>query len=181
MPLRNVEVGWDELLRVCASVDSGDISEVLALERCGSDARADPAFKAGQALGQLLRTLHLCDYFSNTDFRREVLRILHHGESMHALQRTIHFGGMAAARARRHEELLAISGSLTLLCNLVIAWNTREIQRVLDQWRKQGRQVSGEVLRHIAPARSRGINMHGTMVFPIEHSREKLIPDALHR
>jgi TnpA family transposase len=45
--LRNVEVGWDELLRVCASVDSGDISAVLALERFGSDARADPAFKAG--------------------------------------------------------------------------------------------------------------------------------------
>jgi TnpA family transposase len=64
-------------------------------------------------LGQLLRTLFLCDYLSHEGFRREVLRILNHGESVHTLQRAIHFGSIAAARGRRREELVAISGSLT--------------------------------------------------------------------
>jgi Tn3 transposase DDE domain len=49
-------------------------------------------------LGKLLRTLFLCDFMSNEVFRREVLRILNHGESVHTLQRAIHFGSIAAAR-----------------------------------------------------------------------------------
>jgi len=177
--LRQLERGWDELLRVAASIDDGSTSAVLALERFGSASRADPVYKAGRALGQLLRSLYLCDYFTNTDFRREVLRILDHGESVHRLQRVIYFGGIAPARARRREELVAISGSLTLLCNLVMAWMTRHMQMVLDNWRKLGRpSISGDVLRHVAPARSRGINFRGTMDFPLGVYRERLIPGA---
>lgn len=90
--------------------------------------------------------------------------------------------GIAPARARRREELVAIFGSLTLLCNLVMAWMTRHIQMVLDNWHQLGRRaVSGDVLRHVAPARSRGINFRGTMDFPLGLYRERLIPTAMGR
>jgi TnpA family transposase len=62
---------------------------VLALTRLGSAARADPIHQAGTALGKLLRTLFLCDYLSNELFRREVLRILNRGESVHTLQKRL--------------------------------------------------------------------------------------------
>ncbi len=150
---------------------------MLALTRFGSAARADPIHQAGSALGKLLRTLFLCDYLSNERFRREVLRILNRGESVHTLQRVIHFGSIAASWGRRREELVAISGSLSLLANIVMAWMTQRIQQVLDTWQQAGaRRVEPEVLRHIAPVHFQGINFRGIMQFPMARYQSRLIP-----
>ena len=126
-----------------------------------------------------MRSLFLCDFLSNEGFRREVLRILNHGESTHTLQRVIHFGSIAAARGRRREELVAISGSLTLLANVVMAWMT---QQVLDTWHHTGvRRVEPEILRHIAPVHFQDINFRGQMQFPLARYRGRLIPAASSR
>jgi hypothetical protein len=169
------------MLRLATDLDFRDpqgwTSAVLALTRFGSAARADPIHQAGSALGKLLRTLFLCDYLSNELFRREVLHILNRGESVHTLQRVIHFGSIAASRGRRREELVAISGSLSLLANIVMAWMTQRIQQVLDTWQKAGaRRVEPEVLRHIAPVHFQDINFRGMMQFPMARYRSRLIP-----
>jgi TnpA family transposase len=177
--LTQVEAGWDQLVRVTASIEGGWTSAVLALTRFGAASRADPIHKAGSALGKLLRTLFLCDYLSNEVFRREVLRILNHGESVHTLQRVIHFGSLAAARGRRREEMVAISGSLTLLANMVMAWMTQRIQQVLDTWHQAGLgRVEPEILRHIAPVHFQDINFRGQMQFPLARYRSRLIAAA---
>jgi TnpA family transposase len=88
--LSQVEASWDPLIRVTASIEGGWTSAVLALTRFGAAARAHPIHKAGSALGKLLRSLLLCDYLSNEGFRREILRILNRGESVHTLQRIMH-------------------------------------------------------------------------------------------
>jgi TnpA family transposase len=98
--LHQIEASWDQLIRVTASIEGSWLSAVLALIRFGAAARADPIHKAGNALGKLLRSLFLCDYLSNEGFRREILRILNRGESVHTLQRVMHFGSLAAARVR---------------------------------------------------------------------------------
>jgi TnpA family transposase len=66
--------GWDELLRVAATIDEGWRSATDVLERFGSAARGDRIYRAGHALGQLLRTVYLCDYFALPDFRRPLYR-----------------------------------------------------------------------------------------------------------
>ena len=180
--LQQIETGWDQLIRVTASIEGGWTSAVLALERFGATSRADPIHQAGSALGKLLRSLFLCDFLSNEAFRREVLRILNHGESTHTLQRVIHFGSIAAARGRRREELVAISGSLTLLSNVVMAWMTQQIQQVLDTWHQTGvRRVEPEILRHIAPVHFQDVNFRGQMQFPLARYRNRLIPAASSR
>jgi TnpA family transposase len=175
--LSQIEAGWDQMIRVVASIEGGWTSAVLALTRFGSAARADAIHQAGSALGKLLRSLFLCDYLSNEVFRREVLRILNRGESVHTLQRAIHSGNIAAARGRQREELVAISGSLSLLANVVMAWMTQRMQQVLDTWQEAGaRRVDSEILRHIAPVHFEDINFRGTMQFPMSRYRSRLIP-----
>jgi len=177
--IQDIEEGWADLVRVVASIDGGWTSGMLALERFGSASRKDPIFKAGTNLGKLYRTLFLCDYFTNASFRRELLRILSHGESVHTLQRAIYFGGIPVARGRRHDELVAISGSLTLLSNLAMAWTTHKIQGVLDERAHRGRPVPGpEVLRHIAPVHSEGINFRGRLHFPIKTYAKRILSAA---
>ena len=84
-------------------------------------------------MGKLLRTLYFCDHLSNPVFRVEILDLLNQGEAVHSLQRAIHNGMITAKHGRTIEQLGAISGALTLLANIVMAWNTRHIQAVIDR------------------------------------------------
>ncbi|MDR5752360.1 MULTISPECIES: transposase [unclassified Caballeronia] len=147
-----IREGWDELLRLVASIYSGRLSAIVALQRFGSAAQGDPVFRAADRLGRLLRTLFLCDYFSNTEFRREMHTLLNRGESVHQLQRAIYTGKVAPERGRRRDEMIAISGSLTLLTNVVIAWNTQRMQATLDAWQKKGQGIDDDWLRRLGPA-----------------------------
>lgn len=120
-----IREGWKELLRLAASIHAGRVSAMLALQRFGSAAQGDPVYRAADHLGRLLRTLFLCDYFSNIEFRREMHTLLNRGESVHQLQRAIYTGKIVPERGRRRDEMIAISGSLTLLTNLVVRPSVR--------------------------------------------------------
>jgi TnpA family transposase len=175
-----IRAGWDDFVRLVASVEAGTLSGVLALERFGADSRADPIHKCGSALGRLFLTIFLCDFVSNESFRRELLRILDRGEATHRLLRAIHYGNITATRGRRREELSAISGSLTLLSNITMAWMTHHMQGVLDRWkREEGRSIEHDILRHIGPARFEGVNFRGKFDFPLGQYQERLLPKAV--
>lgn len=55
--------------------------------------------RAADQLGKLLRTLFLCDYFSNVAFRRELHTQLNRGESVHQLLRAIYTDRVAPSAA----------------------------------------------------------------------------------
>ena len=177
--LSTIEAGWGDLCGVADAVASGRLSAVLACERFGSASRGEKAYKAGHSLGLLLRTVHLCDTLSITDFRRETLRLLNHGELVHALQRQIRRAGFGSRRGRRQEELVAQSGSLTLVTNLVMASNTAKMQDALDRWRSEtGRRIPGHALRHVSPAGFEHINFDGVLMFPVDRFRKRILPSA---
>lgn len=57
--MAHIRTGWDEFVRLVASVGAGTVSGVLALERFGADSRADPIHRCGSAMGRLFLTLFL--------------------------------------------------------------------------------------------------------------------------
>lgn len=173
--IKAIRDSWSELLRVVASIYAGRVSAVVALQRFGSAAQGDPVHRAADHLGRLPRSLFLCDYFSNVDFRREMHTLLNRGESVHQLQRAIYTGKISPERGRRRDEMIAISGSLTLLTNIVIAWNTQRIQATLDDWRSKGQGIGDDWLRRLGPAHFAHVNFRGTMSFPLERYQEMLL------
>lgn len=80
-PRRALARGWEGLLRLAASVKHGWYPATEALDRFGSAAAGDAVFDAGDALGKLLRTLYLYDFFGNPAFRTEILDLLNQGEA----------------------------------------------------------------------------------------------------
>lgn len=167
--------GWDEVLRLIASIRGGRVSPKAALERLGSAARGDPMHKAADQLGRLMRTLFLCDYFSNDEFRREIHTLLNRGESVHQLQRAIYYGRLAAERGRRRDEIRAISGSHALLTNVVIAWNTVKMQAVVDRWRKEKHPIEDGWIRRMGPVHFGNVNFRGLMAFGVERYADALL------
>lgn len=172
---RAVGRGWEGLLRLGASVKHGWDSATAALDRFGSAAAGDPIYNAGDALGKLLRTLYLCDYLSNPVFRTEILDLLNQGEAVHSLQRAIHNGMITAKQGRTTEELGTISGALTLLANIVMAWNTRHIQAMLDL---APDNHPDEVMSRLAPIGHKHINMRGILTFDLARHRSNLLRQA---
>ena len=59
--------------------------------------------------------------------------MLNRGEAVHNVQRAIHIGKIPVELARRQESLSAVSSALTLLANILMAWNTTHMQRVLGE------------------------------------------------
>lgn len=160
---RQTRDGWDGLLRVAASLKEGYGSVATILDRNGSAARGSPVFEAGTAVGKVLRSLFLLDYLGNPTFRRELHRSLAQGESVHQLQRALLAGSIGAKHGRTIAEIGAISGALTLLTNIIMMWNTHEMQKQLDAAGDE--QPSAADLKHIAPVAYRHINMNGIMRF----------------
>jgi TnpA family transposase len=61
--------------------------------------------------------------------------LLNQGEAVHSLQRAVYNGVIPAKHGRTMEELGAISGALTLLTKIVMAWNTHRLQLATDRTR----------------------------------------------
>jgi len=173
-----IERGWDELLRLAASIRSGRVSATLALQRFGSAAHGDPLHRAAEHLGRLLRTVFLCDYIAIEEFRREIHTLLNRGESVHQLQRAVYSGKVAPERGRRRDEMKAISGSHALLTNIVLAWNTARMHEVVERLRRDKIAVEDDWLRRMGPARFSHINFRGTMRFGVEKFATALIQRA---
>ena len=171
-----VESHWDALVHLTASVMSGHASAVAALARFGSAARGDPIYEAGVQLGRLLRTAFLADYFVNAAFRRELRRVLNRGEAVNALKRAIYTGRVSPAQAKRPDEMQAVADALSLLANIVMAWNTAQMQGALNRWANRRQVIPPELIGRIAPTRLEGINLRGVFRFPIERYADQLLP-----
>ena len=174
-----IELAWDELVRIAASVQTGQCTAVQALTRFGAAARGQHVYEAGVHLGRLFRTIFLVDYFTNTAFRQEMQHALNRGEAVHTVQRAIHYGKIPLELARHDASLAAVSSSLTLLTNAVMAWNTLHMQEALEAIEAiGGESMRAEDLRQIAPTRLEGINLRGTFDFPIARYAHRLPPNA---
>jgi len=120
----------------------------------------------------LWRDPYLCDFLSNPVFRGDILDLLNQGEAVHSLQRAIHNGGITAKHGRTTEQLGAISGALTLLANVIMAWNTYRMQAVIDQ---APTNHPDEVLSRLAPIGHKHINMRGILKFELAHHASSLL------
>jgi TnpA family transposase len=170
---------YDEFVRVAASIQNGRCTAVQALQRFGSEARSEPVYAAGVALGRLLRTIFLIDYHTNASFRRELQHALNRGEAVHVVQRAIHIGKIPTDLAKRPEALNAVSSSLSLLTNAVMAWNTRHMQQAVDQIEaRTGEALVPDDLRRIAPTALEGINLRGTFDFPLAEYEQRILPTS---
>ena len=157
--------GWDGFQHIAASLQSGYGSASTIIERHGSAARGSPVYECGTLVGKVMRSVFMLDYLVNPEFRRELHRLLAQGESLHALQRALLAGRIEAKHGRTEDDANTISGALTLLTNVVLAWNTAAMQAEITA---NPALYPAEHLAHIAPVAHRHINMKGIMRFTIE-------------
>ncbi len=169
---KTVARGWDGFVRLAASIRDGWYPATTALDQFGSVSQGDPIHATGVAIGKLLRSVYLCDYFAMPDFRNGILDLLNQGEAVHSLQRAIHPGPIGPRRGRSLDQMQAISGALALLTNIVMGWNTHHIQRAMDQ---SSDGFTDRIASQLAPITYTHINMRGTITFRRDRLARHLI------
>ena len=101
--------------------------------------------------------------------------LLNRGESVHFLARAVYHGRIGVTRARRSDELMAISGAHTMLTNVVIAWNTMKMQEVVDTWRARKEPTEDAWIRRMGPVHFEHINFRGIISFNFDPFAETLL------
>ena len=128
----------------------------------------------------MLRTAFLAYYFVKTPFRQELRRVLNRGEAVNSLKRAsipdASAGRISPAQAKRPDEMQAVADGLSLLANTVMAWNTMQMQVVVNRWANRRQVIEADIMAKIAPTRLSGLNLRGIFRFPVERYAADLMP-----
>jgi hypothetical protein len=57
-----------------------------------------------------------------------------------------------------------------------MAWNTSQMQAVLDRWSNRRQVIPAELIGKIAPTRLEGINLRGVFRFPVDRYADQILP-----
>jgi TnpA family transposase len=62
------------------------------------------------------------------------------------------------------------------MANIVMAWNTSQMQVVLDRWSNRRQVIPPELIGKIAPTRLESINLRGVFRFPVDRYADQILP-----
>ncbi len=168
-----IEDHWDDLLRLAASLKYGRATASL-VGKLSASSRQNAFGSAIKEYGAIRRTIQSALYLSDENRRRRVGRQLNKGESTHALRRSLFFAREGHVRHHHVADQTEQALCLTLLTNLIVAWNTEYLERAVEQRRADGLVIDDELLRHISPASHDHIRFHGSYAIDIQQERAEL-------
>jgi len=129
--------------------------------------------QAVAALGRIEKTLHILTYIDEEAVRRRVLLQLNRHEDRHKLARTVFHGRRGELRQRYREGQEDQLGTLGLVVNMIVLWNTIYMDAALRQLKAEGYPVHAADVARLTPLRWSHINMLGRYAF--------VLPDAIAR
>lgn len=156
---------WDNMLRLAGSLKRGYVTASLFISKLQSYPRQNNWTYVLQQYGQLIKTIFILRYLQSKPLRRKIHAQLNKGELLHALRTWLWFGGDGVIRRKQEEDQQEVVGSLNLLTNMVVLWNTVYQQKIIERLRKQGKSPTEEDIQHLSPARFEHINRLGRYTF----------------
>ena len=116
-------------------------------------------------MGRLIKTLYLLRLIDDETYRRRILVQLNRGEGRHQLARIVFHGKRGELRQRYREGQEDQLGSLGLVVNVIVLWNTIYMDAAPNQLRADGFDVCDEDVARLSPLGFDHINMLGRYAF----------------
>ena len=148
-----------------------------------SQPRQSKLTKAIQEYGKIIKSIFIPTYICREDQQQKVSRQLNKGENLHYLRQWLLFAEEGKIKKSQLQDQANQASALTLVTNTIIVWNTRYMQAIIDQLKKEGYLINEDDLKHISPCRFKHINKHGRLTFNVEKelNRNGLRPLRTHR
>jgi TnpA family transposase len=164
---------WDDMLRLAGSLKLGRISPVSIMRALHVGDRPTRLAQALAEFGRIEKTLHVLNYINDEDKRRTILIQLNRGESRHSLARYVFHGRRGELRQRYREGQEDQLGTLGMVVNVIILWNTIYIDAILHQLRQEGYEIQDADVSRLSPLIHDHINMFGRYSFVVSESITK--------
>jgi TnpA family transposase len=164
---------WDDLLRLAGSLKLGRISPASIMRALHIGDRPTRLAQALAEFGRIDKTLHTLNYINDEDKRRSILIQLNRGESRQSLARNVFHGRRGELRQRYREGQEDQLGTLGLVVNVIILWNTIYIDAILNQLKQEGYEIQDADLVRLSPLIHDHINMLGRYSFVVSESVAK--------
>ena len=160
-----IEQNWDDLLRVAGSLKLGTVSATEIMRALHRGKKPSTIAKAIGELGKITKTLYLLNYVDDEAYRRRILTQLNRGESRHSLARAIFYGRRGEIRQRYREGQEEQLGTLGLVTNVLVLWNTYYMDAAIARLQKEGWEIKEEDKARLSPLSHSHINMLGRYQF----------------
>jgi TnpA family transposase len=158
--LSKVERHWPDILRLVASVHSGEVSAsdvMRILQRGGNPTQLGDALAH---FGRIFKTLHVLSYVDKESYRRGIKRMRNLQEERHGLAKHVFHGRRGELHEAYHAGMEDQLGALGLVTNCLTLWNTVYLDMILDQLRASGHPVRDEDVARLSPYWYRHINVY---------------------
>ena len=159
-------------MRLVESIKSGKVKASLIMQKIGSYARDNSIAKALKELGRIFKTMYLLDYFTDKVLRKEVQHMLNKGESINSVGRILHFGKNGRINEATIEDQLEKASSLNILLGVLVAWNSRYLEKVYKTVKSED-WFEEDPFKRVSPLGSGHVNFLGKYIF----EEEKIISE----
>jgi TnpA family transposase len=165
LSLKKIRPHWDDMLRLAGSLKLGKVSAAGIMRTLQIGDRPTRLAQAIAEFGRMEKTQHMLKYIDDEAMRRSILTQLNRGEGRHSVARAVFHGRRGELRQHYHEGQEDQLGSLGLVLNMIVLWNTLYMEVALDQLRKGGYPVKDEDVSRLSPLMHEHINMLGRYSF----------------
>jgi len=112
-------------------------------------------------LGRVIKTLHVLEYVHDPIYRRTIHRLLSQGERRNALARDVFHG--QRGQLRKHYQVGQENqlGSLGIMINIIVLWQTVYTQAALDHLGATGYPIDPADVARLTPLGHPTINLDG--------------------
>ncbi len=160
-----IEQNWDDMLRVAGSLKLGTVSATEIMRALHRGKKPSTIARAIGELGKITKTLYLLNYVDDEAYRRRILTQLNRGESRHSLARAVFYGRRGEIRQRYREGQEEQLGTLGLVVNVLVLWNTYYMDAAINQLLSEGWDIKEEDKARLSPLPHSHINMLGRYQF----------------
>jgi len=158
---------WPDMLRVVASVHTGEVLASQVMRVLQRDGTLTPLGDAFAHYGRIFKSRHLLSYIDDPDYRRDIKGIRNLQEGRHSLAKHLCHGKQGQLHQRYQQGMEEQLGALGLVLNCVTLWNTVYMDAALAQLSARGYPVADDDVARLSPFPRSHINVHGTYTFAL--------------
>ena len=171
--LQRIALQWDDMLRLAGSLLLGRVPATGIMRTLQIGNSPTRLAQAVAEFGRIDKTLHCLNFIDDENRRRSTLTQLNRGEGRHSLARVVFHGKRGELRQRYREGQEDQLGSLGLVINMIVLWNTIYIEAVLAQLRREGCTVRDEDAARLSPLAHEHLHVLGRYSFSMPESVAK--------
>lgn len=163
-----IETHLHDMMRVAVSIKLGRITASTILRRLGTFSRKNKLYAAFRELGKAIRTLFLLRYIADIDLRKTINAATVKSEEFNDFVKWVFFGGEGVIAENIRHEQRKLTKYSHLVANMLILHNVVQMSHILADMRRQGIQLSPEMLAGLGPYRRAHINRFGDYTLDFE-------------